>query len=318
MSRPLGSRNKSTLERLEFERKVRNLMEKSNAEYIDKFRGVSRDYDKPNSGYVFSSESPVSSNPVRVKELNNKTSNNKASNNKTSSVHVLSEYSDTSDSLNPGYDNNQNNQNNQNVSNSIKEKETEDLKEKENTIESTTSNATQEQPKKRRGRPRKNPSPEISNVENVGTTESTEVTDTDTTKTENVDNSVDNVDNFTETENNPATETDNNPTVTVTEPSKRRSKTSSDNTPHCSRCDTIILCSPNRTDTNAVSGVSDCHRSCPRYVILCNHCSNELSEIIDNWLWNNGQGVVPKPWSDFGVKEMRMAEKKFENRKGEN
>ena len=307
MSRPLGSRNKSTLERLEFERKVRNLMEKSNAEYIDKFRGVSRDYDKPNSGYVFSSENPVSSNPVRVKELNNKTSNNKAS-----SVHVSSEYSDTSDSLNPGYDNNQNNQN---VSNSIKEKETENLKEKENTIESTTSNATQEQPKKRRGRPRKNPSPEISNVENV---ENVETTDTDTTKTESVDNSVDNVDNFTETENNPATETDNNPTVTVTEPSKRRSKTSSDNTPHCSRCDAVIVCTPSRIDTNNLSGTSDWHRNCPRYVILCNHCSNELSEIIDNWLWNNGQGVVPKPWSDFGVKEMRMAEKKFENREKEN
>lgn len=280
ISRPLGSRNKSTLERLEFERKVRNLMEKSNAEYIDKFRGVSRGYDKPNSGYVFSSENPVSSNPVRVKELNNKTSNNKAS-----SVHVSSEYSDTSDSLNPCYDNNRNNQNNQNVSNSIKEKETENLKEKENTIESTTSNATQEQPKKRRGRPRKNPSPEVSNVENV---ENVEVTDTDTTKTESVDNSVDNVDNFTETENNPTTETDNNPTVTVTEPSKRRSKTSSDNTPHCSRCDAVIVCTPSRIDTNNLSGTSDWHRNCPRYVILCNHCSNELSEIIDNWLWNNG------------------------------
>ncbi len=259
MSRPLGSRNKSTLERLEFERKVRNLMEKENAKYIDKFKGVSRDYTRPNSGYVLSSVNPVRSNPVRI-NINNDI---------------------------PKED----------VANKMKEDAI-----KMDKMDNNASNTNNEAPKKRRGRPRKNPSPEISNVENV------EATKTEFTKTESVDNSVDNVDNFTETENNSAIETDNNPTETVTETSKRRSKTSGDNTPRCSRCDTIILCSPNRADTNAVSGVSDYHRSSPRYVILCDSCSQELSRLIDEWLWNNGLGVKPKPWSEFGVKEMRQSE----------
>lgn len=253
MSRPKGSLNKATLERLKFEQKVRELMEKENAEHLDKFKGVSKDYTSPNSGYnsffsstpqsvasdISDSEKTVGKNPKE--EVNSLPI-------ETNKVPKNSEFSNPT-------------KNKAEVKEEIKEI-----------------------PKKRRGRPRKNPEPVENSVENVEKSQ---------------------INNHESFETNEVSETEK-------KPKKRTNKSEDKKSDHCSRCDTIILCSPNRTDTNAVSGVSDCHRSCPRYVILCDSCSQELSKLIDEWLWNNGLGVKPKPWSEFGVKEMRQSESESE------
>ena len=95
---------------------------------------------------------------------------------------------------------------------------------------------------------------------------------------------------------------------------KSTSKNNEDKYDHCSRCHTIIRCSPNRIDTNIASGQADYHRSCPRYVILCGDCSSELSNIIDKWLFNNGLGVEPKPHSSYGIqKEMEREQEYLED-----
>lgn len=43
-----------------------------------------------------------------------------------------------------------------------------------------------------------------------------------------------------------------------------------------------------------VTGRADYHRDSPRYVKLCSPCSMELSELVDKWMLNDGNGVKNK------------------------
>ena len=182
----------------------------------------------------------------------------------------------------------------QNISEPIQEEDVKNIEEvnKVQNIEPTEPEVTPA-PKKRRGRPPKNPKPEVENSEPKS-----------------------------DSEKNPEPEVEpesgeENPKIENSEKPKRgRSKQPDDEKyEHCSRCHTIIMCSPSRVDTNVASGTSDSHRNCPRYIILCDSCSHELSDIIDKWLFNNGLGVEPKPWSDYGVQKMRQKEKEEKEEK---
>ena len=247
MSRTKGSLNKKTLERMEFEQRVREEMEK------ERMKNNPKEATKAKP--VVSKVSNASKFSIPVDDIK--------STEETDSPFVIS-------------------------SKSVIEDVAEFIK--------TDNDLTTDAPKKRRGRPPKYtlsqtniPTPTIDPNKSNDSNES----NTNPTKT-----AIKNEHEKTGT---------SYPPINTQEKSTRKStsKNNEDKYDHCSRCHTIIRCSPNRIDTNMASGQADYHRSCPRYVILCGDCSSELSSIIDNWLFNNGLGVEPKPHSSYGIqKEM--------------
>lgn len=72
------------------------------------------------------------------------------------------------------------------------------------------------------------------------------------------------------------------------------SKSDDEKRPYCERCHKIVYCEPFRCDTNVLTGRADYHRLTPRYAKLCSECSKELSDLVDEWLFNKGKGVKPK------------------------
>ena len=285
LGRTKGSLNKKTLERMEFERRVRAEMEKEHqlkAQVTAQLK--SQDEAENEEGEVYLPPMRVVNSDVNNTRVISKTAPRPVSSAKASkfipSVRTsISNPNSEKFSVKPVQ---------QNISEPIQEEDVKNIEEvnKVQNIEPTESEVTPA-PKKRRGRPSKNPNPEVENSEPKS-----------------------------DSEKNPEPEVEpesgeENPKLENSEKTKRgRSKQSDDEKyDHCSRCHTIIMCSPSRVDTNAASGTSDSHRSCPRYIILCDSCSHELSDIIDKWLFNNGLGVEPKPWSDYGVQKMRQEEK---------
>lgn len=232
MSRTKGSLNKKTLERMEFEQRVREEMEKE------------RMKNKPKEA-------------TKAKPVVSKLSN--ASNASKFSIPV-DDIKSTEETDSPFVIS----------SKSVVEDVAEFIK--------TDNDLVTDAPKKRRGRPPK----------------------------KTVENSVEDVEknkNTTSSKNTTSPTLENNEKKKPSKVSKSASKKNEDKYDHCSRCHTIIMCSPNRIDTNMASGQADYHRSCPRYVILCGDCSSELSSVIDNWLFNNGLGVEPKPHSSYGIQK---------------
>lgn len=240
MSRTKGSLNKKTLERMEFEQRVREEMEKE--------RMKNKPKEATKAKPVVSKVSNASKFSIPVDDIK--------STEETDSPFVIS-------------------------SKSVVEDVAEFIK--------TDNDLVTDAPKKRRGRPPK----------------------------KTVENSVEDVEknkNTTSSKNTTSPTLENNEKKKPSKVSKSASKKNEDKYDHCSRCHTIIMCSPNRIDTNMASGQADYHRSCPRYVILCGGCSSELSSIIDNWLFNNGLGVEPKPHSSYGIqKEMEREQEDLED-----
>lgn len=82
------------------------------------------------------------------------------------------------------------------------------------------------------------------------------------------------------------------------EPKKsKKSKQTKSTYPLCDCCQQEIYCQPHRLnanivckiDTNIISAqVADYHRVSPRWVNLCSSCAKKLSDVIDNWLQENG------------------------------
>ena len=286
--RTKGSLNKKTLERMEFERRVRAEMEKEHqlkAQITAQLK--SQDEAENEEGKVYLPPMRVVNSDVNNTRVISKTAPRPVSSAKASKFIPSVRTSRTSIS-NPNSERFSVKSVQQNISEPIQEEDVKNIEEvnKVQNIEPTESEVTPA-PKKRRGRPPKNPKSEVENSEPKS-----------------------------DSEKNPEPEVEpesgeENSKPEDSEKSKRgRSKQPDDEKyDHCSRCHTIIMCSPSRVDTNMASGTSDSHRSCPRYIILCDSCSHELSDIIDKWLFNNGLGVEPKPWSDYGVQKMRQEEK---------
>lgn len=250
MSRTKGSLNKKTLERMEFEQRVREEMEKERMKNNPKAKST-----------AFKTNSIKYTVPMDNTESIEDNGNSFVISSKNATV-------DVAEFIKPD------------------------------------NNLTTDAPKKRRGRPPKytlsqinTPTPTINPNKSNDSNES----NTNPTKT-----AIKNEHEKTGT---------SYPPINKQEKSTRKStsKNNEDKYDHCSRCHTIIMCSPNRIDTNMVSGQADYHRSCPRYVILCGDCSSELSNIIDKWLFNNGLGVEPKPHSSYGIqKEMEREQEELD------
>ena len=68
-----------------------------------------------------------------------------------------------------------------------------------------------------------------------------------------------------------------------------------DKLPECNRCHKKIVSGEKNINLTYLTGMAPWHRkvSLDR-VCLCNECSKELNELIDNWLINNGNGVAAK------------------------
>ena len=58
----------------------------------------------------------------------------------------------------------------------------------------------------------------------------------------------------------------------------------------CQRCKSPIASEPRKIDLNAVTGVAEYHRVVPRYIKLCNACTNELSLLVQNFLIDENGG----------------------------
>lgn len=80
----------------------------------------------------------------------------------------------------------------------------------------------------------------------------------------------------------------------VKEESKAKGKSKKSSLPLCERCGGEILGDPLKLDTNLLTGKADYHRESRRYIRLCNKCSNELSELVDRWLWDRRKGGNPE------------------------
>lgn len=86
------------------------------------------------------------------------------------------------------------------------------------------------------------------------------------------------------------------------------SKSDDEKYDHCERCHCIIKYQPYTADTNAVTGKSDVHRNVPRIVKLCSECANKLSKVVDDFLYDNGNGVKPKPYSSYAMQDLKRKE----------
>lgn len=75
--------------------------------------------------------------------------------------------------------------------------------------------------------------------------------------------------------------------------------------PRCERCHTVIMCQPNKIDMDHLTNSAGYHRSFARFALLCPSCCDKLNQLVDEFLWNDGQGMEPKPYSDYGMKNFR-------------
>lgn len=77
-----------------------------------------------------------------------------------------------------------------------------------------------------------------------------------------------------------------------TSDSKTASRTKKNNKvsyPLCDCCKQEIYCQPHRIDTNILTAqIADYFRETPRWVQLCGECAKKLSNVVDNWLRENG------------------------------
>ena len=292
MGRKKGLLNKKTLERMEFECRVRAEMEKERqlkAQVTAQLR--SQDEAENEEGEVYLPPMRVVNSDVNNTRVISKTAPRPVSSAKASKF-IPSVRTSLNSSSNPSKEKTPVKSVQYNIPESIQEENMSDIENVKKVEPENPEPEVTPAPKKRRGRPPKNPKPEVENSES----ENSETEGEKNPESENPESE------------NPESE---NPKPEDSEKPKRgRSKQPDDEKyDHCSRCHTTIMCSPNRMDTNMASGTSDSHRNCPRYIILCDSCSHELSNIIDQWLFNNGLGVEPKPWSDYGVQKMRQKEK---------
>ena len=74
---------------------------------------------------------------------------------------------------------------------------------------------------------------------------------------------------------------------------------------HCERCHTLIMCQPNKIDMDHLTNSANYHRAFPRFALLCPDCTEKLNKVIDDFLWDSGEGMEPKPYSDYGMKNFR-------------
>ena len=68
-----------------------------------------------------------------------------------------------------------------------------------------------------------------------------------------------------------------------------------DKLPQCNRCHKKIISGEKNINLTYLTGMAPWHRNVSLdRVCLCNDCSRELNEMIDNWLINDGKGVKEK------------------------
>lgn len=133
-----------------------------------------------------------------------------------------------------------------------------------------------EAPKKHRGRPRKNPVPKTTS-----------------------ENSVDSDSSDSSDSEHPQ----------ISKPTKEVKEIY----PRCERCHTVIMCQPNKIDMDHLTNSAGYHRSFARFALLCPTCCDKLNQLVDEFLWNDGQGMEPKPYSDYGMKNFRKEDDDSQN-----